>query len=174
MRGNLSEEIVTITIEENVNQKAISLNQKSGFGNLKDNILELSIIEAFYLMEKGRLNIHNLGSDEKLEVNYIRDIIKVNNGYGKYLVYKDLKDRGYIIKAGFKYGSEFRLYERGKSPGAGHSHYLVKVIHENHEIHALDFASYVRVAHGVKKSLLLAVVDDEEDITYYQIEWTKP
>ncbi|MCL2687774.1 MAG: tRNA-intron lyase [Methanobrevibacter sp.] len=174
MRGDLSDEIVTIIIKENINQKAISLNQKSGFGKLEDNTLELSITEAFYLMEKGRLSIYNLGSDEKLEENYIRDFIKKEKVYGKYLVYKDLKDRGYIIKTGFKYGSEFRLYERGKSPGEGHSDYLVKVIYENYDIHALDFASYVRVAHGVKKSLLLAVVDDEEDITYYTIEWTKP
>jgi len=175
MRGDLSEEIVTITIKENLNQKAISLNQKSSFGKLEEDVLELSIIEAFYLMEKGRLDIYESNeSDEKLEPNYVRNIIKKNSGYGKYIVYKDLKDRGYIIKTGFKYGSEFRLYERGKSPGEGHSDYLVKIIHENYEINALDFASYVRVAHGVKKSLLLAVVDDEEDITYYNVEWTKP
>jgi len=175
MRGDLSDEIVTITIQENINQKAISLNQKSSFGKLEGNVLELSIIEAFYLMEKGRLSIYkNSESDEKLEANYIRNIIKENSGYAKYLVYRDLKDRGYIIKTGFKYGSEFRLYERGKLPGDGHSDYLVKIIHENYDIHALDFASYVRVAHGVKKTLLLAVVDDEEDITYYWVEWTKP
>ena len=175
MRGDLSEEIVTITIGENLNQKAISLNQKSSFGKLEGDVLELSIIEAFYLMEKARLDIYeNVESDEKLELNYIRNIIKENSGYGKYLVYRDLKDRGYIIKTGFKYGSEFRLYERGKSPGEGHSDYLVKIIHENYDVNALDFASYVRVSHGVKKSLLLAVVDDEEDITYYTVEWTKP
>lgn len=175
MRGDLSDEIVTIKIEENLNQKAISLNQKSSFGKLEDDVLELSLIEAFYLMEKGRLNIYeNSESDEKLESNYIRNRIKENSGYSKYIVYKDLKDRGYIIKTGFKYGSEFRLYERGKSPGEGHSDYLVKIIHENYDINALDFASYVRVAHGVKKHLLLAVVDDEWDITYYDVEWTRP
>ena len=175
MRGDLSEEIVTITIKENLNQKAISLNQKSSFGKLEDDVLELSIVEAFYLMEKGRLDIYKSSeSDVKLEPNYIRNIIKKNSAYGKYIVYKDLKDRGYIIKTGFKYGSEFRLYERGKSLGEGHSDFLVKIIHENYNINALDFASYVRVAHGVKKSLLMAVVDDEEDITYYQVEWTKP
>jgi tRNA-intron endonuclease, archaea type len=174
MRGNLTDEIVTITIQENLNQKAISLNQKSYFGKLQDNILELSLIEAFYLMESGRLNIYKDNSDEKIELDYIRNIIKRNNGYAKYLVYKDLKDRGYIVKTGFKYGSEFRLYERGKSPGDGHSDYLVKIIHENYDINALDFASYVRVSHGVKKNLLIAVVDDEEDITYYNVEWTRP
>jgi len=175
MRGDLTNEIVTITIQKNLNQRAISLNQKSHFGKLEDDILELSIIEAFYLMEDGRLKIYESSKDDKkLEPNYIRNIIKENNGYVKYLVYKDLKDRGYIIKTGFKYGSDFRLYERGKSPSEGHSDYLVKIIHENYDINALDFASYVRVSHGVKKNLLIAVVDDEKDITYYMVEWIRP
>lgn len=175
MRGDLTDEIVTVFIKKNLNQKAISLNQKNHFGKLNGDVLELSIIEAFYLMENGRLNIYECSkSDEKLKPNYIRNIIKENSGYAKYLVYKDLKDRGYVIKTGFKYGSEFRLYERGKFPGEGHSDYLVKIIHENCNVNALDFASYVRVSHGVKKSLLIAVVDDEEDITYYKVEWTRP
>lgn len=37
-----------------------------------------------------------------------------------------------------------------------------------------DLSSYVRVAHGVNKKLLFAVVDDENDITYYNVEWTRP
>ncbi|MDR0900336.1 MAG: tRNA-intron lyase [Methanobrevibacter sp.] len=171
MRGDLTEEIVTIKINEN-NRKAISLNQKSSFGNLEEDVLELSLIEAFYLMEKGRLKIFK--DNNRLQEDFIRDIIKEKEIYGKYIVYKDLKDRGYIVKTGFKYGSEFRVYSRGNSPGKDHSKYLVKVIYETHDISALEFSSYVRVSHGVNKSLLLAVVDDEEDITYYNIEWIRP
>ena len=91
-----------------------------------------------------------------------------------YSKYKDLKNRGYIIKTGFKYGSEFRLYERGTGPGHAHSDFLVKVLYETNEVNVLDFASYVRVSHGVNKKLLLAVVDDDLDVTYYNIEWTRP
>ena len=87
---------------------------------------------------------------------------------------EDLKNRGYIIKTGFKYGSEFRLYERGGGPGKGHSDYLVKVLYENYDVRVLDFSSYVRVAHGVNKKLLLAIVDEDLDITYYNVEWTRP
>ena len=100
--------------------------------------------------------------------------IKEDEIYGKYLVYRDLKNRGYIIKTGFKYGSEFRLYERGTGPGHAHSDFLVKVLYETNEVNVLDFASYVRVSHGVNKKLLLAVVDDDLDVTYYNIEWTRP
>ncbi|HSO26032.1 MAG TPA: tRNA-intron lyase, partial [Methanobacteriaceae archaeon] len=104
----------------------------------------------------------------------LTSLLKEKGLYSKDRVFKDLRNRGYIVKTGFKYGSEFRLYERGKSPGDGHSDFLVRVISENYDLNVMDFSSYVRVAHGVNKNLMLAVVDEEGDITYYNIEWVRP
>ncbi len=171
MRADLCDGTVTIKIEKG-NKKPISFNQKSGFGKLSEEMLELSLIEACYLLENGRIDIYE--NDKKCELSYILDMLKKDNLYGKYVVYRDLKNRGYIIKTGFKYGSEFRLYERGGGPGQGHSDYLVKVLYETYDVKVLDFSSYIRVAHGVNKKLLLAVVDDDLDITYYNVEWTRP
>ena len=150
----------------------MALHEKSKFGKIESDFLHLSLIEACYLQEKGRLNIYE--DDVKCSTGYLIDLIKEQELYGKYVVYRDLKDRGYVIKTGFKYGTEFRLYNRGGGPGQGHSDYLVKIIFENYDINALDFASYVRVSHGVNKMLLLAIVDEDFDITYYNVEWTRP
>ncbi len=171
MRGNLANEIVSIKIEDG-SKRPISLHEKSKFGKIEADSLHLSLIEACYLLEKGRLDIFE--DDIECSIGYIIDLLKEQDNYGKYIVYRDLKDRGYVIKTGFKYGSDFRLYERGGAPGQGHSNYLVKIIFENYKIDALDFASYMRVSHGVNKKLLLAIVDDDLDITYYNIEWTRP
>ncbi|MCK9151747.1 tRNA-intron lyase [Methanobacterium alcaliphilum] len=167
MHADLYQDLVTI-----VNPKSTKLNQKSHYGKLEEDRLELSLIEASYLMEKGKISIHK--EKEKLSLNQIISILKKKELYSKYSVYRDLRNRGYIVKTGFKYGSEFRLYERGKSPGDGHSEFVVRVISENYDLNIMDFSSYVRVAHGVKKKLLLAVVDEEGDITYYNIEWIRP
>ena len=148
MRGSLSNDIVSIKIEEG-SKKPIALHEKSLFGKIEADSLNLSLIEACYLLEKGRLNIYE--DDFECSVGYIIDLLKEQDLFGKYVVYRDLKDRGFVIKTGFKYGSEFRLYNRGRGPGQGHSDYLVKIIFENYEINALDFASYVRVSHGVNK-----------------------
>jgi len=171
MRGDLSNEIVSIKIEQG-SKRPIALHEKSKFGKIEADFLHLSLIEACYLLEKGRLNIYE--DDVKCSIGYLIDLIKEQNLYAKYIVYRDLKDRGFVIKTGFKYGSEFRLYNRGGGPGQGHSDYLVKIIFETYDINALDFASYVRVSHGVNKKLLLAIVDEDFDITYYNVEWTRP
>ena len=171
MRGDLSNDIVSIKIEEG-SKRPIALHEKSKFGKIESDFLHLSLIEACYLQEKGRLNIYE--EDVKCTVGYLIDLLKEQELYGKYVVYRDLKDRGFIIKTGFKYGTDFRLYTRGRSSELGHSYYLVKVIFESYEINTLDFASYVRVAHGVNKKFLLAIVDEDFDITYYNVEWTRP
>lgn len=167
MRSEFSDNIVTVR-----SSKAVTLNEKSHYGTITPNGLQLSLIEAFFLMEKEKINIYK--DDKRLEKKEMEQILQKKRIFNKYLVFKDLRNRGYIVKTGFKYGSEFRLYERGTSPGEGHSNFLVKVITENSMISASDFSSYARVAHGVNKKLLLAVVDEEGDITYYNIEWMRP
>ncbi|WP_414469381.1 tRNA-intron lyase [Methanobacterium sp. ACI-7] len=163
LRGNL----VIVT-----DKKGVKLHEKSHYGNLIAEGLQLSLIEALYLAEKERITISK--HDKEVSIEEMFKLIRKEDLFTKYLVFSDLRNRGYIVKTGFKYGSEFRLYERGKSPGNGHSDYLVKVIPEDYELRTSDFSSYVRVAHGVNKKLLFAVVDEENDITYYNVEWTRP
>lgn len=153
-------------------KNAHNLYNKRYYGNLTDSGLELSFIEALFLLTKNKIEIYD--DDKLITKEDLTNIIRQKHIFSHYLVYKDLRIRGYIIKTGFKYGSDFRIYERGHAPGDGHSNFLVKILSEEQEIKVRDFSSYVRVAHGVRKTLLLAVVDDEYDITYYDIEWTKP
>ena len=102
MRGILSNGIVSIKIEEG-SKRPIALQEKSKFGKIESDFLHLSLIEACYLSEKGRLNIYE--DDVECSVGYLIDLLKEQEVYPKYLVYRDLKDRGYVIKTGFKYGS---------------------------------------------------------------------
>lgn len=154
-------------------ENAHNLYNRRYYGNLTSIGLELSFIEALYLLVREKIEVFD-EDDNIITVEDLTNIIRERHIFSHYLVYKDLRTRGYIIKTGFKYGSDFRIYERGHSPGDGHSSFLVKILSEEQNIKVTDFSSYVRVAHGVRKSLLLAVVDDEYDITYYDIEWTKP
>jgi tRNA-intron endonuclease, archaea type len=167
MDGKLKGEMVTVK-----SPKALKLYENSHYGQLVQDELQLPLIEALFLVEKDKLTLSE--GDRKLSLEELTDLVRDKGLFNKYLVFRDLRNRGYIVKTGFKYGSEFRLYERGRSPGNGHSDFLVKVLTEEQQIPINDFSSYVRVAHGVNKKLMLAVVDDEQDITYYNVEWTRP
>lgn len=167
MKSELSGNLVILK-----DKKSVKLHEKSHYGNLTEEGLQLSLIEALYLAQKEKINILKKG--KKVTMDEMFQTIRKEDLLIKFIVFSDLRNRGYIVKTGFKYGSEFRLYERGKSPGDGHSDYLVKIISEEDSIKSSDFSSYVRVAHGVNKKLLLAVVDEENDITYYNVEWTRP
>jgi tRNA-intron endonuclease len=167
MNGKLKGESVKVT-----SPRAMKLHENSHFGQLIQEELELPLIEALFLVDKDKLTVSS--EDGVLSLEELTDLVREKGLFTKYLVFKDLRNRGYIVKTGFKYGSEFRLYERGKSPGNGHSDLLVKVLTEDQKIDINDFSSYVRVAHGVNKKLMLAVVDYEQDITYYNVEWTRP
>lgn len=167
MDGKLKGEMVKVK-----SPKALKLYENSHYGQLVQDELQLPLIEALFLVEKDKLTLSE--GDRKLSLEELTDLVRDKGLFNKYLVFRDLRNRGYIVKTGFKYGSEFRLYERGRSPGNGHSDFLVKVLTEEQQIPINDFSSYVRVAHGVNKKLMLAVVDDEQDITYYNVEWTRP
>ena len=154
-------------------ENAHNLYNKRFYGNLTESGLELSYIEALFLLNKGKIEIYD-SEENPVTREKLTDIIRKQNDYPHYLVYKDLRIRGYIIRTGFKYGSDFRIYERGHSPGDGHSAALVKILSEVESIRVRDFSSYVRVTRGVRKQLLLAVVDSDYDITYYNVSWTRP
>ena len=92
----------------------------------------------------------------------------------KYCVYKDMRNRGYIIKTALKFGADFRVYERGVKPGDDHAKWILYAVSERQQNSWHDFSSKNRVAHSTKKKLLLGVVDDESDVTYYEVKWVKP
>ncbi len=97
-----------------------------------------------------------------------------SNFWTRYAVYRDFRNRGYIIKTALKFGADFRVYERGIKPGQDHAKWIVYPVKETATFTWHEFSAKNRVAHSTKKKLLIAVVDDENDVTYYEIAWKKP
>ena len=96
------------------------------------------------------------------------------NFWVRYGVYKDIRNRGYIIKTALKFGADFRVYDRGIKPGEDHAKWIVYPVHEGSTLTWYEFAAKNRVAHSTKKRLLMGIVDGEGDVTYYEIKWVKP
>ena len=154
---------------------ANTLWNKGCFGELRENKLQLSLIECVFLSEIKKAQVYDKNNKKistekiyKYAANLYDDFVP------RYNVYKDLKSRGYIVKTGFKFGAHFRLYERGKRPGEGHADFLVHVIPEDHTFELQELSRSVRLSGSVKKKIWYAIVDSEGDITYYQIVRIKP
>ncbi len=147
-------------------ETSMSKLQQKGFGKKAGDRLELSFLEALYLVERGSISVEVDGGGLTPE-----DVAKRTGekDFGlRYRVYRDLRERGYVVKTGFKFGAHFRVYERGAFPGE-HSNYLVHAVPESHHLSFPEVARAVRLAQGVKKSLVFAVVDEEGDVTYYTL-----
>ena len=149
-----------------------SLHDKYHVGLLqKDASVHLSFLEAAYLIDRDKLTVYK----NKKKLNLITYATKKDKQFlVRFLVYKNLKDRGYIVQTGLKFGAEFRVYDKGVKPGKDHAKWIVYPVYETEKLTWFDFSAKNRVAHSTKKKLLIAIVDAEHDVTYYEIQWQKP
>lgn len=148
--------------------------EKRGYGERDGGQLLLSPEEALYLIEKKELDVDsgkkNIGYEELM-----KKFTKLDKDFGrKYLVFRDLKNRGFCVKTGFKFGSHYRVYARGEKPGSGHAIWLIHCIPEEFVCDLSDISRAVRLAQNVRKKMIYAVLDKEGDITYYKIERMTP
>ena len=154
-------------------KNAFSLYEKSRFGEAKEGKILYSIVEALYLIEKGKIELYK----DKKKISFEKFLFlarkKDSKISTKYIVFKDMRSKGFIVKTALKFGAEFRVYEKGIHPGQDHARWILYPIKEAERITMHEFSAKSRVAHSTKKNLLIAVVDDEEDVTYYEVSWKK-
>ena len=152
------------------------LYNQSRFGELLDDgRIHLSLIEALYLSEKKRIIVYDSKNREIGHEILLKKSKKVEpNFWVRYCVYKDIRNRGYIIKTALKFGADFRIYDRGVKPGEDHARWVVFPVHEGSSLTWYEFSAKNRVAHSTKKRLLIGCVDDEGDCTYWEVRWLRP
>jgi tRNA-intron endonuclease, archaea type len=155
---------------------ARDLFNQSRYGSMmEDSRVQLSLHEAFYLLEKGKMTILDSRNRPLDNHSFLKRAKKLEpNFWIRYSVFKDMRNRGYIIKTALKFGADFRVYDRGVKPGEDHAKWVVFPVHEASVLTWHEFAAKNRVAHSTKKRLLLAVVDDEGDVSYWEAKWMRP
>jgi len=146
-------------------KEAVALFEQRKLGELKNGKVMYSLFEVLYLLDEEKITI--ISGKKKIDFNELlkKDIKK------RYVVFKDLRDKGYVLKEGLKFGVDFRVYEKNIYR-EGHAKYLLYIV-ESAKLDLRDFSAKSRVSHSTNKKLLLAVVDSEEDITYFEVDWKK-
>ena len=155
---------------------ARELHSKSLFGTVLDSgQVQLSLIEALCLMDKQKLEVLDGRNKPVTFEKFVNRAQKFEPSFWvRFMAFRDLRNRGYIVKTALKFGADFRVYDRGVKPGEDHAKWVVFPVHECSVLTWHDFAAKNRVAHSTKKRLLLAVVDDEGDVSYWESRWVRP
>lgn len=136
-----------------------------GYGEKEGNDYALRPYEALYLIQSKRLTI----KDRKMTFDSLFEhLLKHDrNIMTKFLVYRDLKSRGYVAKEGFGFGDDFRVYERGeyeKKP----ARYVVFGVNEGANITAKNFADTIGQIEKMGKDAVVAVIERRGEVIYYK------
>jgi tRNA-intron endonuclease len=137
-----------------------------GFGEKENSEFVLKPYEALYLFYTKRLKLKNKPAIDfslffELQLKHNRNIVT------EFLVYRDLRSRGYVAKEGFGFGNDFRVYERGdyeKKPAK----YVVFGINEGTNTTAKQFASAVAQIQKMGKEAVVAVIERRGEVIYYK------
>ncbi len=171
------QKIKTYLIGETIStneSEAFSLYKKSAFGEPVGEKIQYTLSEAMFLIEKEKIEIYC--KNKKIsKTELLNKFQRIDKKFSiKYPVFKDLREKGYVVKTALKFGADFRIYEKGKSPGKEHAKWIVFADRETNKTSWQEFSAKNRVAHSTKKRLLLAIIDEESDASYYEINWIKP
>lgn len=173
MEEKIKSNLVSGVISSNT-KSAHDLYEKSRFGEKSNEKIVYINSEALYLVNKKKMIIFDSKGKEIGKEELVKKLIKIDKNFlNKYLVFQDLRDKGYILKSALKFGSDYRVYDKGEKVDDKHSKWILFITQENESIKWHELTSKSRVANSTKKKLLLAIVDGEEKISYYEVNWTK-
>ena len=157
----------TVVLEPKLQQQ---LNQK-GYGEMDQSKLFLKPFESLYLLFTGRLALFrekkNIDFDSFLKIckKQDKDILT------RFLVYRDLRNRGYTVKDGLDFGSDFRVYNKPFSSKST-SQFLVFSLNEGKHEKISKLQKKVECITKMDKEPIIAVVQRQGEIIYYKISKT--
>jgi len=154
----------SIILEPNRQQE---LEQK-GYGDMVKDKLVLKPFESLYLLYTGKLALFkgkkNIGFDLFLQICKKQD----ESILTKFLVYRDLRTRGYTVKDGFGFGSDFRVYAKGDFGEKG-AKFLVFGLNEGKQEKIGKLQKKVEEITKMGKEPIIAVIQRQGEIIYYKI-----
>ncbi len=141
-----------------------------GYGVSEDQELTLTFYETLYLLSKEILEVKDSETGESIS---FQDTLKRfqstdENAWVKYLIYRDLRSRGYVVREGFGLGIDFRVYQRGEY-GEETAKYMIFGIREGQPVTIAELARAQMYVQNLKKKLILAVVNRRGEVVYYSL-----
>ncbi len=147
------------------------ISQQGFYGNRIDgNRLELEPVELLHLIERKRVTVKTPDGKDVGPDHIVIELFDDDPDlWTRYLVFRDLRSRGYAVRQGFGSGIGFRVYARGDRPGTASANQLVYVLKEGVPISLSDLDMVTQTALGSRKNLVFALVDQNGEVNFYRV-----
>lgn len=139
-----------------------------GFGEIENEKLFLKSFESLYLLYTKRLILKK--SKKEIDFDSFMSICQKTDSeiLTKFLIYRDLRNRGYVVKDGFGFGSDFRVYERGHYGEKG-AKFLIFGLNEGQQEKMGNLQKKVEEITQMGKEPIIAVIERRGEVIYYKI-----
>ena len=143
--------------------------EESGYGTREGQQLVLRDYEALYLLYVKKLDLGD-SAGKKVSFEKLAELAqkKAGDAWTKFVIYRDLKSRGYIVREGFGFGTDLRVYERGDYPKKP-AKYVVFALDEGIEKGMADLQKSVKEMAKMGKEAIIAVIERRGEVIYYKV-----
>jgi len=136
--------------------------------------LVLEPVEVLLLCERNRVLLYSNNNKEDDNLYDFEGLLTFFSQFDdrlwqKYIIYMDLRKRGYIVRSGYGEGLDFRVYKRGADFEKDSAKFLIYPVFEGYPIDLKDLDKMSRVAMSSRKDLIVATVDRLSKPIYYSV-----
>lgn len=139
-----------------------------GYGEIENEKLFLKQFETLFLLYSKRLILKK--GKKQIDFDTFMNICQKTDSeiLTKFLIYRDLRNRGYVVKDGFGFGSDFRVYERGHFGEKG-AKFLIFGLNEGQQEKMGNLQKKIEEITQMGKEPIIAVIDRRGEVIYYKI-----
>jgi len=147
-------------------KKMIHELEQKGYGEVEKGKLLLKQFETLYLLYAKRLILKK--GKKQIDFNSFMGLCHKTDPeiLTKFLIYRDLRNRGYVVKDGFGFGSDFRVYERGHFGEKG-AKFLIFGLNEGQKEKMGNLQKKIEEITQMGKEPIIAVIELWENKTKY-------
>ncbi len=143
--------------------------EQSGYGERDGKKLALKDYEALYLIHSKRLRLKDEKGREVVFESFAEASQKRSrDAWTKFIIYRDLRARGYVVKEGFGFGTDLRVYERGDFPDKA-AKFVVFALDEGEKRKVEEVGESVRQIIKMGKEAIVAVIERRGEVIYYRV-----
>jgi len=143
--------------------------EEVGYGERQGKAIRLKDFEALYLLYSGKMALKDgRGRNVTFEELAKASQSKVKDSWTKFIIYRDLRSRGYVVKDGFGFGTDLRVYERGDFPAKA-AKFVIFALDEGTEKSLGDLRDSVKQIVRMGKEAIVAVIERRGEVIYYRV-----